>query len=214
MNDPVTNKSEVVTQADFENKVQTGFDDPVIDSQSVFRQLLKSMSEPGIVSTTKHIRAYPQVLYPASYVIALGLFDQDTLVFLGESLQTPENITTLRFQVSLNATDNPSEADFIICNEDEIPRLDQLNMGNDEYPDQSCTLIIQSKSFEKGERYSATGPGIETNRIVQCSALTHQLYESRKAMTTQFPLGVDIIFTHKNQFFCLPRTTKLALENH
>jgi len=202
---------EVATASD---KIKTGFDNPVLGSQSVFRQLLKSMSEPGIQSKIEPIKAYPNVLYPASYVIALGLFDQDTPVFLSKSLQSPENLATLRFQVSLSATDNPIDADFVVCDQDEMPSLNTLNLGNEEYPDQSCTLIIQCNSFEEGEPYRATGPGIESSRIIQCSGLNKTLFEQREQIFSQFPLGIDIIFTHKNKFFCLPRTTRLEQVMH
>ena len=202
---------EVATTSD---NIQTGFDNPVLGSQSVFRQLLKSMSEPGIQSKVESIKSYPNALWQASYVIALSLFDQDTPVFLSESLQTPENLATLRFQVSLSATDNTADADFVVCNQDEIPDINTLNLGNEEYPDQSCTLIIQCNSFDEGEPYRATGPGIETSRIIQCSALNNILFEQREQIFSQFPLGIDIIFVHKNKFFCLPRTTRLEKESH
>lgn len=195
--------------ASVSNSIHAGFDNPVLGSQSVFRQLLKSMSEPGVQSTIEPTRAYPNALCPASYVIALSLFDQDTPVFLSKSLQIPENLATLRFQVSLSATDNPADADFVVCDQDEIPNLNALNLGNEEYPDQSCTLIIQCHSLKVGEPYRATGPGIETSRIIHCSALNKTLFEQREQIFSQFPLGIDIIFTYEDKFFCLPRTTRL-----
>lgn len=189
--------------------IKAGFDNPVLGAQAVFRHLLKSMSEPGYVSAVEALPDCPQTLYSASYAIALGLFDQDTRIFLSDSLKNDENVVSLRFHTSLTLVDDLSHADFVLCNESEIPELAELNAGVEAYPDQSCTLIVQCESFTEGAVYQATGPGIETSRSVNASGLTPSLYAQRLAMAKRFPLGIDMIFTHQEQLFCLPRTTIL-----
>ena len=87
-------------------------------------------------------------------------------------------------------------------------------MGTEAYPDQSCTLIIQCESFFKGIIYRASGPGIETSRKIRSSGFNGTLFHQRENLMSQFPLGIDLILTCGREFFCIPRTTKLVVENN
>lgn len=197
-----------------QQQIFPGLKDPVIDSQDIFRKLLSSMSEPGLISQTDVIHYHPSDLHPATYGIALSLFDQGTKIKLAPSLDHTRIITSLRFHNSVQTVTSYKQAGFVLCNEDDRPELSLLNKGNESYPDQSCTLIIQSQSFNKGIIYRATGPGIENSRKIRCSALNGTLVHQRDKLLSRFPLGIDIIFTCGNDFFCLPRTTRLISENH
>lgn len=195
-------------------QVVPGLANPVYDSQGIFRLLLKGMSEPGLIARLDDVHQYPLQLNAASYAIALTLFDQGTAIYLAPSLQHNEVIDSLRFHNSINLLQSSSHADFVICNESDRPDLDQLNAGTEAYPDQSCTMIIQCDSFFKGIIYRASGPGIESSRKIRCSAFNGSLLHQREKLSSLFPLGIDFILTCGNEFFCIPRTTRLIVENN
>lgn len=194
------------------NHISTGFKDVVFDSQAVFRKVLKSMSEPGVVSKVDdNLSDVPKDLNLASYALALTLFDHDTNVALAKSLNHQFVKQTLAFHCSSPLTENVSEADFIVCDESEIPALSELKLGTEDYPDQSCTLIIQVNDITENTLKVGgcllTGAGIQQQREIECSALSDSFIQQREQLQKLFPLGVDVIFSCDDEFFCLPRTT-------
>jgi alpha-D-ribose 1-methylphosphonate 5-triphosphate synthase subunit PhnH len=195
-------------------QVQPGLTSPVYDSQGIFRLLLKGMAEPGLIARLDDVPDFQVGLNAASYAVALALFDQDTRINLTASLQQAEIKESLRFHTAAALVEDCDTADFVICNESDRPDLDQLNAGTETYPDQSCTLIIQCESFFKGIIYRASGPGIETSRKIRCSGFNGTLLHQRESLAAQFPLGIDLILTCDREFFCIPRTTKLLIENN
>lgn len=196
------------------SEIQPGFGNPVHDAQTIFRQCLSAMSEPGQIEAVDLPLITPAGLEPSTYALAMALFDQQTEVLLTPSLLNPAIEASLRFHCMSPIGSDLAEADFVICNQDERPNLESLKPGSDEYPDQSCTLIIQCQSLQQGPGWIARGPGIADRRPVQCSALDSYLVEQRREMQSLFPLGIDLILCSGNRFMCLPRTTLLEEEIH
>lgn len=196
------------------SEIQPGLGNPVHDAQAIFRQCLTAMSEPGRIESVELPLLTPQGLEPATYALALSLFDQQTELLLTSSLLTSVIQASLRFHCMSPIVSELGQADFVICNESERPQLDKLKDGSDEYPDQSCTLVIQCESLQQGHGWVAKGPGIPDRRQLQCSALNTSFIEERQRMQTLFPLGIDLILCSGNQFMCLPRTTLLEEEKH
>ncbi len=197
-----------------QNQIFPGLHNPVLESQQIFRQLLKSMSEPGVIGNCEDNLNQPDCLQPATYAVALSLLDQDTALKLSDNLDNESVRDTLRFHNGIPLVNDWKQADFVICNEDERPDLDQLNIGNESWPDQSCTLIIQCQSFYKGIIYRASGPGIKQSRKIRCSAFNGTLIHQREKLASRFPLGIDLILTSGRDFFCIPRTTTLIAEQN
>lgn len=194
--------------------IKAGFNDVVFDAQSVFRKVLKSMAEPGHVSSIDcDFDDKPEVLNVASYSIALALFDHDTKISLLDSLNDESTKKSLGFHCSSPIEEKLINADFVLCDETEIPVLTDLKLGTEEYPDESCTLIIQVKNILKVGGCHLTGAGIQNQREIDCSALSEPLIQQREKLQKLFPLGVDLIFTTGEEFFCLPRTTKVHMIN-
>lgn len=195
-------------------KIQQGFNNPVLAAQTTFRQLLTAMSEPATKHVVNDSVSSPINLNAASYSIALTLLDQNTKVALTDSLKTPQIVSSIQFHCSVEWVDEVELADFLFCDEsDESPDLFALKPGTETYPDQSCTLIIQCNSFSQGQTFKLTGPGIQTYHTIQCSAITASLFESRQKINQLFPLGIDMIFTCGHEFFCIPRSTILQPVN-
>jgi alpha-D-ribose 1-methylphosphonate 5-triphosphate synthase subunit PhnH len=195
-----------------ESIIYPGLENPVADAQTVFRKLLSGASEPGLIMSIDNPYEHPEPLSLATYAIALTLFDQSTHVHLSPSLVVKDVTNSLRFHAGVKLSHSIPQAHFVICNEDDRPDMRQLNQGSETYPDQSCTLIIQCKSFSTGDCYQASGPGIENNRRIRCSGIDSALMQQRKHMQAQFPRGIDIIMVCEQTFLYLPRTTQLIRE--
>lgn len=197
-----------------QTEILPGLRNPVLDAQQVFRKLLDAMAQPGRIFSIDNGLQPPEALNPASYAVALSLLDQDTPLKLSASVDIAAVRDSLCFHNSIPLIDDFSVADFVICNEADRPSLETLNAGSEACPDQSCTLIIQCKSFYKGINYRATGPGIQQSRKIRCSAFKMTLIHQRVKLAQRFPLGVDLILTCGKEFFCIPRTTKLIVEQN
>ena len=195
-----------------ETMIYQGLENPVADAQTVFRQLLTAMSEPGKMMTIDAVQEHPGALHPATYAIALTLLDQSTKLQLSPNLAEQDVLNTLRFHSAVNQNCTLSDADFVICNEDERMDLGQLNQGSETYPDQSCTLIIQCRSFSLGSYFELFGPGIEHKCRIRCSGIDDSLMAQREHQDSYFPMGIDVILICGRTFFCLPRTTQIIRE--
>ena len=186
-----------------------GFSAPIHDSQQTFRQALLAMSEPGKwqeVSPVEPIEA----LNIGTVSLILSLLDADTTLWLPESWQTPEVKANLTFHSGCKVTSDQSIANFAVYSLDQFLAEETLQfpLGDDRYPDQSTTIIIQLP--ENSETFTShwQGPGIQKARICQLP-IPEAFWQKRETLIT-FPCGIDFIFTQKDQILALPRTTKIA----
>lgn len=192
--------------------IQTGFVSPVMDSQQIFRKLLKAMSEPFSMMKVDQLDESPEGFNDASYAISLTLLDDATTIALSGDLKNQSLIESLRFHSQVHIAENLSKVDFYFCTQKTIPDISSLNHGSSLYPDQSTTLIIQCDSFTQGDEWVAKGPGIEHYKGFNCSAFNDLLLGELQHMNenySAFSTGVDLIFTCQDQFFCIPRSTML-----
>ena len=135
------------------------FSDPVMQSQQVFRLILKAMSEPGSLVSFDHHVSFdnsPQTgasnIAPASFITALTLLDQDTRVWLSNIMGTPDFIDNLRFHCGCRLMESSLQADFVFMSIDEWSSFEGFKSGSDENPHYSATLIIQAaKEFTLSE---------------------------------------------------------------
>lgn len=195
------------------NLINTGFDDPVHDAQQTFRLLLAGMSSPGEIMSLPETFGRlqpPPPFHAADYAIALTLLDHSTKAMM--LFRDPDEalIASLRFHQQTRLVSKEQHADFIFCDEKCRPNLSTLNPGSELYPDRSTSLIVQCKSFDQGASIKLSGPGIEDSRIIQCSAFSDALLNERQALQSAFPLGIDLIFSSQQRFFCLPRSTRIT----
>jgi len=189
-----------------------GFADPVQDSQSLFRALLKAMSEPGLIRQIDQIETAPGLLQPAAWAVALGLFDADTPLWLSRSLmQDSAVVSNLRFHCQAPLTERAAEADFALTVAAELPELAGFNQGCSEYPDRSVTLVIQVEAISNEPEWALSGPGIESERGLRIKGLPQTFTEQLIASRRRFPLGVDCIFVCADQLVALPRSTQIRI---
>ena len=180
--------------------LQPAFVDPVLDAQRGFRSALKALAEPGLI---QHLPSAPRLdgLAPATYALCLALLDGDT----------PLIRANLAFHCGCPLTDKREEAVFALLGEQDLLDLGGFDHGNDRYPDQSCTLLVQLTDLEAGRGLHWRGPGIKTQR--QVNLPVPQDFWLERQRREAFPRGLDVLFTAGHHLIGLPRSSRV-IEEH
>ncbi|MCL9775251.1 phosphonate C-P lyase system protein PhnH [Vibrio methylphosphonaticus] len=199
--------------------ITPAFQDAVHDSQHCFRQLLKALSEPGKHVTLDKSHGFGEMQAAATQVL-LSLADNATPVWLSPTLlQDKAVLDNVRFHSGAPIVTEQIAADFaVIAKGDLLPLGSEwlgFNQGNEEYPDQAATVIVELDSLTSGQRISLSGPGIET----RCDAFIGNVpsefltFLTSRQELTDFPLGIDLILVHQQDVLCLPRTTHVEVSS-
>lgn len=187
-----------------------GFEDPVQESQQVFRRVLTALSEPGTLQNLP-VKESPEGVHNASYQICLALLDAQTPLWIAPSLKTATLVSALRFHCGCRLVDEPGQAEFALITPDFDGDLTRFAQGSHEYPDRSTTLIVQVESLNAASDWTLSGPGIDGVRRVGIAGLdprwSGMLDENRR----RFPCGVDFLFTAGPGLMGLPRTTHVEV---
>ena len=192
--------------------IPAGFDDPVLNSQSTFRQILEALSRPGHVAKLD-VQVAPDGFNLATAGTALCLFDFNTPIFLSPKLRSEQIVAWIRFHCSAPITETPEEAEFAILAEgDTWPDLMTFNRGLEKYPDLSTTLIIQVQSLARGPEVTITGPGNPGPVDLKIDGLPDGFWDVRDEFVADFQLGLDCIFTAESELVGLPRSNKHAVK--
>lgn len=208
-----------------EGQILPAFDAPVMDSQRVFRQLLKAMSEPGTLSTLPASSEDPGALHTSTWSIARTLFDHDTPIYLSAGLRTASVMQSIQFQTEASLTEQATAAQFAVLNLAEFSDCEAYACGSLERPHESCTLLIQVPSlFSEGQSVPAqrpdtpepqrelhlSGPGIREARRIRIGGLQAAQLGSLQQNHQLYPCGVDLVFCCQNAFLALPRSTVIS----
>ncbi|NVZ20485.1 phosphonate C-P lyase system protein PhnH [Pseudomonas costantinii] len=187
--------------------LQPAFVDPVLDAQRGFRAALKALAEPGLI---QHLPCAPRLdgLAPATYALCLAMLDMDTPLWLAPSFDTPLIRTNLAFHCGCPLTENREEAVFALLDEQDLLDLSGFDHGNDRYPDQSCTLLVQLTDLEAGRSLLWRGPGIKVQRQVHLAV--PQAFWLERQRREAFPRGLDVLFTAGHHLIGLPRSSRVV----
>ncbi len=185
------------------------FADPVLHAQQSFRAALKVMSEPGVVEQIDFTEALDS-MHPATFCLALTLFDDDTQVWLSPSLDTPVVRANLAFHCACPIVADPAQADMAVITAQDVAYLSRFRIGTDRDPEMSCTVIMQLASLTDGMPVVLRGPGIETEREI--AALLDEPFWHMRNELTPFPRGLDFFMTSQRQIMALPRSTVARLK--
>jgi phosphonate C-P lyase system protein PhnH len=191
--------------------LETAFTLPVQDAQHSFRRLLKAMSEPGVIVALHQLKRGWQPLNIATTSLLLTLADNDTPVWLSDTVSNDIVNQSLRFHTNAPLVNTPQEATFAVSGE-EIghEQLNALSTGSAVAPETSATLIVQVSSLSGGRMLRLTGAGIAEERMIAPQlpdCLIHELTERPHP----FPLGVDLILTCGERLLAIPRTTHVEV---
>ena len=189
--------------------LQPAFADPVLDAQRGFRAALKALAGPGLIRT---LQASPSLegLEPATYALCLALLDVDTPLWLAPTFDTPLIRANLAFHCGCPLTARREDARFALLGADDLLDLSGFDHGNDRYPDQSCTLLVQLPTLDGGAGLLWRGPGIETEHGVALPMADG--FWAERERRNEFPRGLDLFFTAGHDLIGLPRSTRIAEE--
>ncbi|WP_342358872.1 phosphonate C-P lyase system protein PhnH [Terrarubrum flagellatum] len=183
-----------------------GFSDPVFDSQSIFRGVMNAIAYPGRIHQLTRLPDRPAALAPATAAVALTLCDFETPLWLDKTASTPAALAYVRFHCGAPVVEASNGARFAIVGDAQgMPRLSAFDIGEDQYPDRSATLIIQTPSLTDGPRRRWTGPGIRDAIDVSIAGLSDWFWDDWTMNRELYPLGVDVIFTSGDSIIGLPR---------
>ncbi len=186
------------------------FDNPVFQSQSVFRALMDGMARPGTIVPIDTAAVPPAPMGRSSGAIALTLCDNDTPVWLTQALAQSAVPAWLAFHSGAPVTIVKPDARFAFVEAGGlVPGFNQFAMGTQEYPDRSTTVIIEIAALSGGIEMIATGPGIKDETVIAPVGLPEiflMLWDENRAV---FPRGVDLVLVAGDAALCLPRTVKL-----
>ena len=191
--------------------LMTAFNLPVQDAQQSFRRLLKAMSEPGVIVALHSLQHGWKPLNVASTSVLLTLADNDTPVWVSESLSNDVTLQNVRFHTNAPVCDTPEHAQFAVADSHiSANQLNVLAQGTDVAPDTSATLILQVPSLSGGRMLRLTGAGIREERMIAPQlpdCVIHELTERPHP----FPLGIDLILTCGDRLLAIPRTTHVEV---
>lgn len=191
--------------------LETAFTLPVQDAQHSFRRLLKAMSEPGVIVALHQLKRGWQPLNIATTSVLLTLADNDTPVWLSNTLHNDIVSQSLRFHTNAPLVDQPQQATFAVSSDTiSSEQLNALCEGSAVAPETSATLIVQVPSLSGGRMLRLTGAGIAEERMIAPqlpNCILHELTERPHP----FPLGVDLILTCGERLLAIPRTTHVEV---
>lgn len=188
-----------------------GFGNPVMDAQQAFRKILDAMSHPGRIVTFEGAPAGPETLSSAATSVCLALIDFETPVWFDEEAHSAADY--LKFHCSCPIAELSIDAVFaLIAEPQKLTDLEAFNLGSNDYPDSSSTLIIEVENISTQGAITLRGPGIEDSMQLSVEGVNECFWKQVQANNTLFPCGVDILLTHGNQLVALPRTTQIEVE--
>ena len=175
-------------------------------TQQVYRQLVNASSRPGHTENiTEEVKNYSD-FSDAALLIAMTLFDNEISFYSQDK--------TMRKELKVLTGGIPNKdyttADFIVSKEEDLKEafFTEVMKGILISPERSTTLIIDMDSIGRGTEYNLKGPGIKEVRKIKLS-LEKRWMELRNEICKEFPLGIDLILTDKeNNLVIIPRTTK------
>ena len=182
----------------------------VTENQSAFRALMDAMARPGEIKSLGGIDA-PPPLMAGTAAIVRSLADFETPVWLDDALGArPAVAAWIRFQTGAAVVADPQQAGFaLIGDPGALPDFTAFSPGSADYPDRSCTLIVQVERFS-GAAFSLSGPGIRTEWTLAAGPLPDDFTERWQANRALFPCGIDLLLVANDRVAALPRTVSVA----
>lgn len=187
--------------------VGPGFVDAVAEAQRVFRLALDAMAHPGrvVVLPPDILPVNESGLADAAAALALTLLDFETPVWLDGAVRRAAAF--LRFHCGSPAVTEPKASRFAFAADPAaLPPVTTFDLGSDDYPDRSTTLILEVPELRADGALTLTGPGIR-DRTSLYVGLEAAFWRERAELATLFPLGLDIVLTCRRRLAALPRTT-------
>ena len=193
--------------------LETGFSNPVLDSQADFRRIMTAMSEPGTIVTLPCLPGAALPLGPAATALALTLCDYEAPVWLDPFLSRASGIAEfVRFHTGARLVEAPADAAFaFVGRASDLPSLSAFAIGSLDYPERSTTVVIEVDRLSNGAGWRLTGPGIAADVRLEAGPLPATFSEELAANRALFPCGVDVVLCCGTRLAALPRSTRLEI---
>lgn len=195
--------------------LEGGFADPVLQSQTCFRAIMDALANPGTIQKVITPVSVRSPLTPELVSTMLTLADHDTNIWLDDALRAdPEVLDYLNFHTGAPVVTEPGRASFAFATGAEhLPHFDQFNLGTQEYPDRSTTIVLAVEALTGGDELITRGPGIKDHGHISPVGLPGDFVTQWAANRALFPRGVDLLLVAPDEVMGLPRTTRIA-EGH
>ncbi|HKP26681.1 MAG TPA: phosphonate C-P lyase system protein PhnH [Dongiaceae bacterium] len=186
-----------------------GFQDPQLDAQRVFRQLLQAMARPGQIVPIDRLPEAPMPLCGGAAALALTLFDLDTPIWLDDALRAAAG-DYLAFHTGAPVTAKIDEAAFVLVADGRhLPDLGAMALGDPEYPERAATVIVQVERLRIEAGHRLRGPGILGHVDIAVDGLAPEFWTELRKNQKRFPLGFDAVLVAGEMVLALPRTVTL-----
>ncbi|PXA97801.1 phosphonate C-P lyase system protein PhnH [Nostoc sp. 3335mG] len=184
-----------------------GFADPVRDAQAVFRAILDAFANPG---TPQNLPAIDSEMGRLGS-ITLTLTDHDTAIWLSPALDTEAVRGFVGFHAGASIVADPAKANFaFVTRGDALPDLARCNLGTQEYPDRSTTIVVELPSLSGGPTLVLRGPGIRDTQEISPEGLPGDFVAQWGENREIFPRGVDLLLVAEGKVMGLPRSTRIV----
>ena len=192
-----------------------GFADPVLQSQSAFRAIMDALANPGTLQDLIAPGAITRPLTPDLASVMLTLADHDTTVWLDDVLRADTAVLDfISFHTGAVVVREPGKANFAVATSAaHLPPLDQFNLGTQEYPDRSTTIVLAVQALTGGDERITRGPGIKDHGHIAPVGLPADFTAQWAANRELFPRGVDLLLVAHGQVMGMPRSTRIS-EGH
>lgn len=189
-----------------------GFQNPVDDAQVTFRATLDAMAKPGSIFECGSYLAPSAPMSPAAAAFLLTMADFETPVWLDAPLLNSAASAWIKFHCSVPISETPATAAFaVVSNPANLPPLSQFNLGSNDYPERSTTVIVDVDGLSESDGVRLSGPGINGETRLTVDGLSKSFWAEWSANGDLFPRGIDLLLTSADRLAALPRTTKVKV---
>jgi len=194
-----------------ETTFEGGFADPVLEAQTAFRAIMDALANPGTPRKLAENALAEGPLGADLANVLLTLSDADTQIWLSDSLRTAGVEAFIAFHTGAPLVHEPTKAAFAFAaSAAELPELGQFNLGTQEYPDRSTTIVLAVPALSGGPSMVLRGPGVKDHLHCSPMGLPGDFLEQWAGNRDLFPRGVDLLLLADGQVLGLPRSTRIS----
>ena len=192
-----------------------GFADPALQSQTAFRAIMDALANPGTVQKLVAPGSRTSSIPPELVSTLLTLSDHDTSIWLDDALRADSAVLQfISFHTGAPVVSEPGRAVFAFATGAEhLPRFDRFNLGTQEYPDRSTTIVLAVPALTGGPELITRGPGIKGHGHISPVGLPGEFLAQWSANRELFPRGIDLLLVADGAVLGLPRSTRIS-EGH
>ena len=193
-----------------ETTFEGGFANPVLQSQTAFRAIMDALANPGTPRQLAETALTEGPLGADLANVLLTLSDADTPIWLSDSLRTAAVEAFIAFHTGAPLVQDPAKAAFAFAaTADELPALGRFNLGTQEYPDRSTTIVLAVPALSAGPKMVLRGPGVKDHLHCSPLGLPEDFLGQWADNRDLFPRGVDLLLVADGQVLGLPRSTRI-----